>query len=207
MSKKQPSVLLAANISASLKGRICGKSILVRCYNNMNQMLIDRGMKINYVCQNSESLDKKIDSADPVTRAYKDGCSTVVYIDAEERTGVKFYRTVRENERDNVVIVIINVFGPTPFTKREVDEHTEFWTFKELLVNPTRHVLVPEHRLLTDEEITELKESRKIMDHQWPVLLSSDMIARWYRFPKGGIVRIHRRGIAHEEGLYYRKVQ
>lgn len=212
MTAKPPSHKLLACISASLGGRLCGRSILVRCYNSLYQMFEDRGMAITDVCASTDQLLRRIDATEPVLRGVvaADGgrrkTTTLVYVDVEERTGVKFLRTLREEHPEESVL-IVNIDGPTPFTRKEMDEAVvEFWQVRELLINPTRHHLVPKHTALDAARADELRARRCILDHQFPVLMPTDIIARWHRYAKGTIVEIQRRGLAHEEGLYYRKV-
>ena len=225
MTAKPPSHKLLACISASLGGRLCGRSVLVRCYNNLYQMFEDRGMAISDVCASTDQLLRRIDATEPVLRGVltddktddrtAEGnmkktktmtTTTLVYVDVEERTGVKFLRALREEHPDDHVL-IVNVDGPTPFTRKEMDEAVvEFWQVRELIINPTRHHLVPKHTGLDAARAQELRARRCMLYHQFPVLMATDIIARWHRYPKGTIVEIQRRGLAHEEGLYYRKV-
>ena len=196
-------------IATSLGGRMDGRSILVQCYRNLLEMVEDRELRLVQSCQSAHALLAAVQNAEPVLVAGDDdGGFLHVYVDAEERTGVKFLRQLRDKHAEEDSLLIVNVEGATPFTKKEVgdDPHVEFWMVRELLLNPTRHKLVPPHRLMPAAEVDALQSRRCIADHQWPVMYATDIVARWYKFPKGGIVHIERRGIGHEKGDYYRKV-
>lgn len=215
---KRPADRLAAHVAQSLGGRLHGRQLLSRVHNMALEMLQDRGLTVVESCASEDQLLRRIDEVKHVLRALpphddKHGgagpAETVVYIDAEERTGVKLVRTLRDEHGDDTNLCIINAEGATPFTKKEVAdcEHVEFWQVHELLCNPTRHALVPRHVALTADETAALQRERCILPEQWPVMLSTDVICRWMRFRKGTVVRIARRGLAHEACDYFRKVE
>ena len=205
---QRPSDKLAAHVASSMGGRMFGKQILSKVYNNVLEMMQDRGLRVTKSCQCEEELMQRIDDNKPILRAETEGGSkTFAFIDSEERTGVKLIRALRD-EYGKSALCIINTDGATPFTKREVADcsHIEFWQVGELLMNPTKHALVPRHTALSDESVAEMQTRRCILPTQWPLILHTDIIVRWYKFPKGAIVRIERKGFAHERGDYYRKV-
>ena len=209
---KRPSDKLAAHVAQTLGGRLHGKQLLSTVHNMALEMMQDRGLTVVDTCASEEQLMRRIDECKPLLRTSaaagaNDEGSTLVFLDAEERSGVKLVRTLRE-AHGGTTLCVINADGATPFTKREFAGHddVEFWQVHELLSNPTRHALVPRHVALTADEVAATQEKRCILPHQWPTILSTDVIVRWHHFPKGAVVRIERKGLANERHDYFRKV-
>lgn len=116
----------------------------------------------------------------------------------------KFVKKLEE-ETDKYIIIIVNItlninnvekvlsiLGSSGFHK--------FFFSEELIVNPTLNKLVPCHRRITDEEISELI-SRHIKMDTLPKILSSDPVCRWMGFTDKDIIVIER-----IDGKYYRQV-
>tara|TARA_B110000208_G_scaffold65173_2_gene84505 strand:- start:1318 stop:1926 length:609 start_codon:yes stop_codon:yes gene_type:complete len=58
-------------------------------------------------------------------------------------------------------------------------------------LNPTKHVLVPKHEKLNDEESAFILNKFKVKHkNQFPVLLKTDIISRYYNFKRGDIIKI-----------------
>lgn len=202
---------IAAHVAATLGGHICGKKVLCRVYNTALEMMQDRKLSIVDSCSSTKELLHRIEKGEIVLRGLGAGApfdNIMVFIDTEERTGVKTVRALRE-EHGEAGLCIINADGATPFTRKEVMDcdHIEFWMMSELFMNPTRHALVPLHTALTPEETERMQHERCIQSNQWPTILLTDIIVRWYRFRKGTVIRINRSGIAQEKGDYFRKVE
>ena len=210
MQKERPSERLEASVAKAMGGRVHGRKVLSTVYNMAFEMMQDRGMRIEGECASEDQLMRRVDAGEPVLRAVggKEGEETLVVMDSDDRTGVKFVRSLRESNPDSALCVV-SVEGATPFTKKEMAgcDHIEFWQVNEMLFNPTRHALVPRHEEVPEGEVEALQEERCVRPDQWPSILVTDIIVRWYRFRKGTLVRIRRTGVGHEAGDYFRKVE
>ncbi|KAG2687299.1 hypothetical protein I3843_09G045800 [Carya illinoinensis] len=66
----------------------------------------------------------------------------------------------------------------------------EIFQITDLLVNITKHVLKPKHRILTDQEKRRLLKKYNIEEKQLPRMLRKDAIARYYGLEKGQVVKV-----------------
>lgn len=122
----------------------------------------------------------------------------VFFID-EPKVGVKSIKSVAEKMRSDGVSRSIIVIQEkiTPFARQSLTEMQpkyliEVFKEAELLVNITKHVLVPEHRVLTVEEKQTLLARYKVKETQLPRIQFNDPVARYYGMSRGQVVRIVR---------------
>ena len=209
----RPSLHLAAGLAASLGGRRGGDELLHMCYTHVREMLQeDRGLRVVSACDDRDALCSRIDRGEAVLVAEGEDETVVhVFFDAaDERTGIKLLRSLRDAHGADARLLIVSLGGPTPFVKKEAAAAaggpTEFWVARQLLSNPTRHRLVPTHTRLTTAEADSLAKQRILQPHMWPTISASDIVVRWHGFPTGSILRIDRSGLSHEAGAYYRRV-
>lgn len=101
---------------------------------------------------------------------------------------------------DHIIFIIDNKF--TSQSLRELQQYQslqhEIFYFSEMMFNPTKHIFVPKHEILTDAEAKQMIETcgRKL-----PAIKVSDRICRYYNGKPGQIFRIYR-----PNELYYRQV-
>ncbi|BAM82463.1 RNA polymerase I, II, III common subunit [Cyanidioschyzon merolae strain 10D] len=136
-----------------------------------------------------------------------------VFFPKEEKVGVK---PIREYclrlETENVLRAIIVVqTGLTPIAKQAVAElqprfHLELFQEAELLVNITRHQLVPKHEVLTAEQKKTLLKRYQLKDTQLPRILQSDPVARYFGVTRGQVLKITRNSETAGRYVTYRLV-
>ncbi|MEM0358914.1 MAG: DNA-directed RNA polymerase subunit H [Candidatus Hadarchaeales archaeon] len=72
--------------------------------------------------------------------------------------------------------------------------------------DPRGHVLVPEHRVLSEEEKEEILRKYKVKPHQLPLMKSTDPVARAIGAKPGDIVEVKRESPTAGRTLAYRYV-
>lgn len=81
----------------------------------------------------------------------------------------------------------------------------QFFQLNELQFNPTKHQLVPPHRKLNPEEATTIMNRYLIKSKlQMPIILKTDVIAKWHGLKQGDIVEIIRYNENSGKSYYYR---
>lgn len=75
--------------------------------------------------------------------------------------------------------------------------------------NITKHALVPQHTILTDEEVQRVLDQYRIKLHQLPKLEKTDKVKRWYGAKRGTVFRILRPSDTDPafKSIYYRVVE
>lgn len=165
-------------------------------------MLTDRGYTNIQACQ---SIDEVVENMTEMRCIIcGSGRRTIqVFFHNEDRVGVKQLRNwVETTTADGVIIVSLE--GATAFTRREAEQNypqVQFFLFRELCVNITKHVLVPVHKKVAPTDLPfDLSKNRD----EVPSLYSSDRVAQYYAFQTGDIIRITRTAGVQEPVYYYR---
>jgi DNA-directed RNA polymerase subunit H (RpoH/RPB5) len=168
------------------------------------EMLKDRGYNVSVDCRTVGDITYKIEQNHHVLIGETSKNSVVLYFHNEDRVGVKQLRSWNDMN-EGCDIVIVSLEGPTAFTKKEADQYypnIQFFTFKELCVNITRHSLVPKHEKIGVDEV----EYQVGLAEEWPKLYTNDAIAQYYNYKKGDLIRITRTVGCAEPVFYYRLV-
>jgi DNA-directed RNA polymerases I, II, and III subunit RPABC1 len=103
-----------------------------------------------------------------------------------------------ERDRIDRAIMVLQT-GLTPHAKQAVERlsagqrlRMEVFFENELLVNITRHILVPTHEVMSEEDKRALLKRYKLKESQLPRIQRSDPIARYYGLVPGMVVKITR---------------
>jgi DNA-directed RNA polymerase subunit H (RpoH/RPB5) len=97
---------------------------------------------------------------------------------------------------------IVQVFAERDRELQAKGACLQYFTLRELQYNPSKHVLVPKHEKLADADVKQLIVDVQIRSKgQLPILLKTDVMARWLGLKHGDVVRITR--INENSGISY----
>ncbi|CAJ1959001.1 unnamed protein product [Sphenostylis stenocarpa] len=106
-------------------------------------------------------------------------------------------------------LILIVESQMTSFAKKELNHlpfKVEMIRIEDLFVNITKHVLQPKYEILSDEEKKALLTKYKLDEKQLPYMLKTDVIARYYAWEKGEVVKITHTGPMVDSHVTYRYV-
>ena len=92
--------------------------------------------------------------------------------------------------------IIVYKDNVTPVAKKIISDTKDFkielFQEEELQYNITKHYLVPNHSIYGKKDSNESIEFKKKYSDNFPVILKSDPVARFYAYEKGDIIKITR---------------
>ncbi|XP_054646390.1 DNA-directed RNA polymerases I, II, and III subunit RPABC1 [Dunckerocampus dactyliophorus] len=137
-----------------------------------------------------------------------------VFFPEEPKVGIKTIKMYcQKMQEENITRAIIVVqMGMTPSAKQSLVDMApkyilEQFLQQELLINITEHELVPEHTVMTKEEVTELLARYKLKESQLPRIQAGDPVARYFGLKRGQVVKIIRPSETAGRYITYRLVQ
>ena len=180
--------------------------ILEKIMTNTKDMLIDRGLTIVSICKSTGEALKKMEENQPVIQSVNNSSneSLHVFFHNEERVGVKQLRLWNE-EFNGESILIVSLEGPTAFTRKEADnlyKSTQFFLFRDLCVNITKHCLVPKHEKMSVQAMKQMPYRSSHNFNEYPKLYTTDKIALYYNYKPGDMIKITRI-FGYQEPIYY----
>lgn len=200
---------------------MCDVKAVVRAFDTINDMLIDRGLISNRTYMGEEEVKKRLKDSTCNIFDFKisdnDYKVTVLFHlrNRFQKQTLNTYRSNIQNDTDekHVIFVFkdkINAQNEKNLKDIYCDvDNFETFCLKNLLFNITRHNLVPKHELVNAVESEEVYRRYSIKTKQqnmkFPLLLTkSDPVAKYYDFKPGQLVRITRPSSSIGESISYR---
>ncbi|KAI8911602.1 RNA polymerase, partial [Gorgonomyces haynaldii] len=123
----------------------------------------------------------------------------LVFFSDEDSVGIKPIKRIAENMITQGIMkgILIYQKSLTPSAVKVVQEmapkyQLELFQEAELLVNITRHTLVPVHEVLIPDAKKTLLQRYRLKETQLPRIQQNDPIARYYGLKRGQVVKIIR---------------
>jgi DNA-directed RNA polymerases I, II, and III subunit RPABC1 len=152
----------------------------------------------------SDRSYNKIESEDEVmvSMIHDNGIDKLmVYFIYDTKVSVKKIKTIKEILEDNShtykCLIVVYKSAITTFAKQFIssdvkDLFVQIFSEKELSFNITKHEFVPKHVVLTSDEKKKILKKYKSQSKNFPLILSSDPICRYYGCLPGTMLRIER---------------
>jgi DNA-directed RNA polymerase I, II, and III subunit RPABC1 len=185
-----------------------------RVYKTLVEMLTDRGY----------SMSKDIDYEE-FTIMYLENNYDIT--DNDEKIHVAFYKDTKtfgkkdlenivqnvkdkfENDEIKIIIILREKYNVT--IEKELanpkNNNVEIFIFKNLTFNMTRHQDMAKHTPLSEEEIEEVAKQYRISKKEFPKMLATDPIAKYYGVKSGGMFKVVRPSYSSGEYVTYRIVR
>jgi len=111
------------------------------------------------------------------------------------KTMKKFIQILEDKKINRGIIIYADKM--TPSAKKVITAMTQHYILEEfeeasLLVNITRHTLVPRHEVLAPPEKKALLEKYRLKETQLPRIQLADPVARYYGLRRGQVVKVTR---------------
>lgn len=191
------------------------RKTIIEMLHDRNYTVSDEEKNLNY----SDFSEKFYENQINFEGTYKDNDDKLIliYFFLENKTfgkkdlvGLKTLVNEKYVDKDlNIIIVLQD--KPTSQINKEIliedYKNIEIFLVKNLLVNVTKHIFVPKHEILSQEEGKKILEKFKCTRLQLPKILSSDAIAKYYGMKPGQICKITRNSNITGESIYYRLVK
>lgn len=193
-----------------------------RIRRTLYEMLRDRGYSVpddeinmkfeQFVAKLGEGMKRddfvihKCKEKDPLDQIY-------VFFPEEPKVGVKsvtsYSNRMKEDKVYNAIVVVRK--GLSPQAKQSISLvnkcfNMDVFEEAQLLVNVTKHVLVPKHELLTKDQKDELLKRFKVTETRLPRILVDDPVAKYYGLKRGQVVKITRKSQTADTYETYRFV-
>ena len=156
----------------------------------VHEMLFDRGFDTIVT-----------DTVDRIVASAVNGKRVLVYFVYDPKVSVKMMKNMREMLDDDPtkynVLILVYKATITSFAKQFIatdvnDLNVQVFSENELSFNVTKHELVPKHDILSPEEKATVMSRYKTGIRHFPLMLSTDPVARYYGALPGTMMRITR---------------
>ena len=127
---------------------------------------------------------------------------------------VKYLNSIVEERTENTLVILIaktlgnDASKIVAWANNDVKIDIQIFTFEELQYNKTKHELVPKHTLIkSQDEINALVKKYAIKTvMQFPYILKTDPICKYYNGKPGNVMRVDRVSMSAGETTVYRVV-
>lgn len=151
----------------------------------LREMLHDRGYTEIEEKKSGSWLCKKAEEASPLP--------IYVHFVRGEKVGIEHVRSWKETLSKYAAVIIVHDDIITPSAKTAVvSSKLQFFHISELVINVTKHKLVPRHELMSEVEVEALLKQYRCQKDQLPRIPMKDPVIKYYGYQPGQVVRVKR---------------
>lgn len=114
------------------------------------------------------------------------------------------------NKNDKIILILNEKPNNTilKISKEKQYNMIDIFWIDILQFNITKHNFVPKHELVNDEELQKIMKKYNITNLlQFPIILKTDPVIKYYDFPQGCICKITRPSITVYTHVFYRYIK
>ena len=178
---------------------------VVKCYITLKEMLVDRNVNIDMLDTVSDTELNIMSKINKIFSIQVNKNTKIVYY-----TNPKFkINDLKKYFVDDEHVILVFKEKINNLNIKNLKEQTnvtiEIFMMKELQYNISKHVLVPKHEIVHDnEEIESLLNTYQLKKNQLPIILKTDPMARYLDVKAGEIVKVTRKSPSAGEAILYR---
>ncbi len=137
----------------------------------------------------------------------------VHYMGENEKLGSEYLQTFIDTineEFGDINIIIVYTMSVSGIEKKGTIKNLQLFKLDEVIIDKTKHIYVPKHELIDDDEINELAAKvmlpREVLIEKMKLIKKSDPMSKYIGAKVGDVVKVTRKSRA--TGIYfdYRKV-
>lgn len=189
--------------------RMNNQHIILKSFKTILEMLNDRKIDVNGIDENLIAEQIK-QNASKIGFEIKINNINVIYYLSQKFKWTELRKIIDEDRMEpnflHIFIVNDKISASNMKSLNALNINMQIFNIKELQFNITRHVLVPKHELITNqEEIDHLMKTFSLKSKsQLPLILKSDPVSRYFGLKSGDIVKITRVSPSSGEYFIYR---
>jgi DNA-directed RNA polymerase subunit H (RpoH/RPB5) len=178
---------------------------VIRSFITLKEMLADRGVDTsNLDCISDAELDIMYRTNKVFSLQVNENFKIIYYMNSKFKIN-ELKKLI--NSEDKIIIIFKEKINNLNIKNlKEYEANIELFIIKELLINISKHTLVPKHEVISNPtEISKImKEFNLKTKSQLPIILRNDPMARYLDIKSGDIVKISRNSPSAGEATVYR---
>lgn len=178
---------------------------VIRTFITLKEMLNDRKVDTsNLDCISDAELEIMYRTNKIFSIQVNENFKIIYYMNSKFK--INDLKKLIDNEEKIIIIFKEKINNLNIKNLKEYEANIELFLIKELLINISKHTLVPKHEIIKDpEEISKILTQFQLKTKsQLPIILRSDPMARYLDIKSGDIVKITRNSPSAGEAIVYR---